>query len=75
MQKLQCTQMSGCIFAYTKIPLEKNIHFAITPMDDFGNRGKTIYSKVAKFAKSAEPPKPAEHVKPAEAAKPAEKGK
>ena len=38
-------------------------------MDDFGNRGKTIYSKVAKFAKSDEPPKPAE------AAKSAEKGK
>ncbi|MBP5672614.1 MAG: hypothetical protein J6X49_09505 [Victivallales bacterium] len=61
--------MTGCIFAYTEIPLEENIHFAITPMDVFGNRGKTIYSKVAKFAKPAEPPKPAETAKPAEKGK------
>ncbi|MBR5837619.1 MAG: hypothetical protein IKZ84_03675, partial [Victivallales bacterium] len=58
-------------------PLGENIRFAVTPMDAFGNRGKTIYSKVSKFTKPAEQPKAAEKpaAKPAEkpAAKPAEK--
>ncbi len=68
---------ASCMFTYTEIPLEENIRFAITPLDAYGNRGKTIYSKVVKFAKPAEPPKPAEEpkpaAKPAEAPKPAEK--
>ena len=64
---------ASCMFAYTEIPLEENIRFAITPLDAYGNRGKTIYSKVAKFTKPAEPPKPAEPAKPA--AKPAEAAK
>ena len=63
--------MAGCMFAYTEIPLGENIRFAITPMDAFGNRGKTIYSKVSKFTKPVEPPKVAEEAKPAE--KPAAK--
>ena len=69
MPKLQCTQMTGCMFAYTEIPLEENIHFAITLMDVFGNCGKTIYSKLRKFMKPPEPQKPAEKTAEKPAAK------
>ena len=64
-------ETATCMFGYTEIPLGEKIRFAITPLDAFGNRGKTIYSKLGKYTKPAEPPKPAE--KPAEAAKPAAK--
>ncbi len=43
-----------CLFGYTEIPLGETIRFAITPIDAFGNRGKTIYSRFAKFAMPAE---------------------
>jgi hypothetical protein len=70
-------ETATCFFGYTEIPIGESIRFAVTPMDAFGNRGKTIYSKVSKFtkpaAKAAEPAKPAEPPKPAAPAKPAEK--
>ena len=43
-----------CLFGYTEIPLGEAIRFAITPLDAFGNRGKTIYSTFVKFAMPAE---------------------
>ena len=70
-------ETATCFFGYTEIPIGESIRFAVTPMDAFGNRGKTIYSKVSKFtkpaAKPAEPAKPAAPAKPAEPAKPAAK--
>ena len=70
-------ETATCFFGYTEIPIGESIRFAVTPMDAFGNRGKTIYSKVSKFtkpaAKAAEPAKPTEPAKPAAPAKAAEK--
>ncbi|MBR4902890.1 MAG: metallophosphoesterase [Victivallales bacterium] len=49
MPKSQRPKTVTCLFAYTEIPLGETIRFAITPLDAYGNRGKTIYSKPAKY--------------------------
>ena len=69
MPKSQHPQTAGWMFAYTEILLDETIRFAIMPMDVFGNRGKTIYSKIRKIMKPDKPPKPAEKTAEKSAAK------
>ena len=41
-----------CVFTQAELPKKVGLRFAITPMDAFGNRGKTIYSKTMKLGEA-----------------------
>ena len=45
-----------CVFTQAELPKKVNLTFAITPLDAFGNRGKTIYSKNFKLGEAPAAP-------------------
>ena len=45
-----------CVFTQAELPKKVGLRFAITPMDAFGNRGKTIYSKTMKLGEAPAAP-------------------
>ena len=45
-----------CVFTQAELPKKVGLRFAITPMDAFGNRGKTIYSKTLKLGEAPAAP-------------------